>query len=278
MILSKMTGISATEMKDMNFDYSDPNAIVFIRGSLLIQFLGFFLIPSLLFAYFADPYPKQYLGLKKPWSHWYWILGIVVMLAAIPFSEAMGRLNEKLSFGADVKELEEQLERQTKFILDRHTIGDLIANLFFIALLAGVGEELLFRGVIQRMLIRAFKSPWAGIIISAAIFSAIHMQFSGFFPRLLLGVLLGAIYWYSGSLWTAILAHFAYDSFLVLLVYFNPEFLEKSKSITIGPENLIINGVVSLGIVTILILRMKKLSKTSYEETYRDDHPPIEQY
>src|SRR5690606_34137954 len=127
-------------------------------------------------------------------------------------------------------------------------------------------------------LIRAFKSPWAGIIISAAIFSAIHMQFSGFFPRLWLGVLLGVIYWYSGSLWTAILAHFAYDSFVVLLVYFNPEFLEKSKSITIGPENLIINGVVSLGIVTILILRMKKLSKTSYEETYRDDHPPIEQY
>ena len=74
------------------------------------------------------------------------------------------------------------------------------------------------------------QKSWVGIIVSAAIFSAMHMQFYGFLPRFALGVLLGLIYWYSGSLWVAILAHFIYDAVLIVLAYFYPEMLDDENT------------------------------------------------
>jgi membrane protease YdiL (CAAX protease family) len=122
--------------------------------------------------------------------------------------------------------MEEEAARQIKFMLQKRNPVELLKNLLFISVFAGIGEELFFRGILQRLLIRVTKNPWMGIILTAAIFSGIHFQFYGFLPRLLLGVLLGAIYWYSGSLWVAILAHFLYDAAIILLVYFNPQMLE----------------------------------------------------
>src|SRR5687767_12898677 len=72
-LLSEMMGISMIEVSNMDaWDYKDPKMISFMRGMLLIQFLGLFVIPSLLYAYFADPRPVQYLGLRKPFQPIYW--------------------------------------------------------------------------------------------------------------------------------------------------------------------------------------------------------------
>ena len=152
---------------------------------------------------------------------------------------------------------------------------ELLKNLVFIALFAGIGEELIFRGVLQRMLIRATKSSWLGIILTAAIFSGIHFQFYGFFPRLFLGILLGAIYWYSGSLWVAILAHFLYDAAVIVMVYLNPELLQHSEATLIKGEQLqlMIGALVSLGITVLILRQMHQKSVASYEAIYNDDFP-----
>src|SRR5688572_32690696 len=86
-----------------------------------------------------------------------------------------------------------------------NTTGDLIINIIVIALIPAFCEEMLFRGALQRVVIHLTKNPWAGIIITAIVFSALHMQFQGFLPRMFMGIVLGALYWYSGSLWTSIL-------------------------------------------------------------------------
>ena len=143
---------------------------------------------------------------------------------------------------------------------------------------AGIGEELFFRGILQRLFVRVTKNPWAGIIITAIIFSSIHFQFYGFFPRLLLGILLGAIYWYSGSLWVAIVAHFLYDAAIIVLVYFNPHMLENTEATLIkGQEIALVSGALVSLIVTFVILRvMQKKSVTRFEEIYSDDFPKKE--
>ncbi|RYZ59564.1 MAG: CPBP family intramembrane metalloprotease [Chitinophagaceae bacterium] len=284
-LLSKMTGISMFAIQDSkSFEQTNPGLMTYMRGMILLQFLFLFTIPSLLFAYFSDPKPGEYLGLKAPHHSLYWILGLLLIIVAYPFVEYIGYLNHKIPVGESterwMKSMEEEAGRQIRFMLRDRSVGELIKNLVFIALFAGVGEELFFRGVIQRIFIRMTQNPWVGIVLTAAIFSGMHFQFYGFFPRFLLGILLGAIYWYSGSMWTAILAHFLYDAVIILVVYFNPQLLANPEATIIQGQTvqLLAGAAVSL-LLTIVVMRyMKKRSRTSYQEVYRDDFSKPDQF
>jgi membrane protease YdiL (CAAX protease family) len=277
-ILSKISGISLLEMGSINtWDSNDPNMLLILRGMIVLQFLGLFLIPSLLFAYFSDPHPLRYLGLKKPSKIIYWVLGIAVMLIAIPLVEYTGVLNKQFPFNEGTQKwmqgMEEEAAKTIQFMLAKNSVTDLILNLILIALFAGVGEELFFRGVLQRLFIKAFKNPWAGIIVTAFLFSFFHFQFFGFIPRFLLGILLGAVYWYSGSLWPAIIAHFVYDAFFIVLTYFQPQLIESTEATLIDPSRLAIMALLSAAIVVTIVWWMKKNSITTYEGAYASDKP-----
>jgi membrane protease YdiL (CAAX protease family) len=277
-VLSKMTGIGIEQLQNSkNWDLANPNYRTYMRGMILLQFFFLFCIPALVFARISDPKPMRYLGLKAPSATIYWIWGILVLVVAFPFVEYIGIVNHKLAGGDEgwMKEMEEAALRQIKFMMQEKTPLELVKNLVFIALFAGVGEELFFRGILQRLFIRATRSPWAGIIITAVVFSGIHFQFYGFFPRFFLGILLGAIYWYSGSLWVAILAHFLYDAAVIVLVYFNPEMLQNTEATLIkGQElQLLIGAIVSLILTAAILWYMQKKSATSYEAIYNDDFP-----
>jgi membrane protease YdiL (CAAX protease family) len=150
-------------------------------------------------------------------------------------------------------------------------ITNLFLNLLLVAVFAGVGEELFFRGILQRLFIKMFRNAWAGIIVTAILFSAIHLQFYGFIPRFILGVLLGLIYWYSGSLWPAIIAHFAYDAFAVIMIHFNPALAEK-ENVSISLGNQAVMAIVSAALVIAIVIVMKKKSTTTYSAVYARDN------
>ena len=116
---------------------------------------------------------------------------------------------------------EERLAKLTEVITDFKSVGGLLAGVFVIAFLPAIGEELVFRGIIQNELWRGTRNVHVAIWVSAAIFSAIHMQFYGFVPRLLLGALFGYLYYWSGSLLIPIFSHFFNNSFAVVMVYLN---------------------------------------------------------
>lgn len=279
-VLSNMTGLSVFQLQDSaKWDLANPNMITFMRGMILLQFLFLFSIPALLFSYFSDPFPAEYLGLRRPSKHIYWILGIAVIVVAYPFVEYVAYWNQKVPIsgrtGQWMKGLEEEATRQIQFMLKDRTPAELLKNLVFIALFAGIGEELFFRGILQRMFIRLTKNPWMGIVLTAAIFSGIHFQFYGFFPRFLLGILLGAIYWYSGSLWVAILCHFLYDAAVIVLIYFNPQMLQNTEATLIKGQQLqlAIGAAVSLAVTFVILRQMQRKSVTRYEAVYDDDFP-----
>jgi hypothetical protein len=134
-----------------------------------------------------------------------------------------------------------------------------------VGVLAAVGEELFFRGILQRILIQVCKSPWGGIVFTAAIFSAFHGQFMGFIPRMILGIILGALYWYSGSIIPAMAGHFIYNSGQLILVYLKVADMD-SKTVP-GTMTWIV-GIASLAIVIFLLNYLRKNSLTTYEKMF----------
>jgi uncharacterized protein len=278
MILKQITGISTIfGGEGFKFDSKNPNTVVYLRGMQVVQFIGLFLIPTVLFAYYSDPQPVSYLGLKKRPASFYFLAGIALMVVAIPFAGWLGELNRQvhLSPSADrwMKDGEAEATAVMKMMLNKNSVKDLFINLFVVALLAGVGEELVFRGILQRLFIRWFKNVWVGIIITAVLFSAIHMQFYGFLPRMALGILLGAIYFYSGSLWAAILAHFFYDALILTIIHFNPKQMDSdSPALTNNAVATALAGLVSLALSIVIIWYMKKKSAVRYADVYKNDH------
>jgi len=275
-ILAKATGIDLITLSDPDvWDYSNPGLLTFFRGMLVIQFFALYIIPVFLFARLCDPKPMQYLGITSA-KPLYIILGLILLIIALPFVDWTGTINNQLipettTIGKWMKTSEETAAKQIGFMLKRNTVQDLFLNLVLVAVFAGVGEELLFRGVLQRLFIKLFKNPWAGILVTAFIFSAIHIQFYGFIPRFILGILLGLLYWYSGSLWPAIIAHFVYDAFAVVMIWFNPALAEED-SVAISFGNKSILAAISLALIIGLVILMKKRSTNSYEAVYARDN------
>jgi len=275
LVLAKMTGLSLMQVGDIsNWDMSNPRTLFLFRGMLLLQFIGLFVLPVFAFAYFSDEKPLRYIGLSQPVIPAYIGAGVFIMLISLPLAGWLGMLNQEFPFSPSMerwlKEMEDSANGQIEYMLGQKGVDQLLANLFFVAFFAGMGEELFFRGIIQRLLIKWFRSPWAGIIVTAAIFSAIHLQFYGFLPRMMLGILLGAIYWYSGSLWPAILAHFIYDGFLIFLAYLDPAKISSNTPVDIGGP-LAIQALVSLALIIVVLRWMHKKSTNSFESFYASD-------
>lgn len=133
----------------------------------------------------------------------------------IKFPEFMG------GFERWAMQEEERLAKLTTVITDFKSTGDLLLGVLVIALLPAIGEELVFRGMIQHEIWRSTLNIHLAIWISAAIFSAIHMQFYGFMPRLCLGVLFGYLYYWSGNLLIPMFSHFFNNAFAVIMIHLN---------------------------------------------------------
>jgi len=147
------------------------------------------------------------------------VSGILLMLAAIPLVLFLYNLNQALPLSEVFRSLEEQTNDTIKGLLQMDNGLELLANLMLIALLPAIGEELVFRGVVQQQLQRSIASPWLAIVLASAIFSFIHFQFEGFLPRMLLGILLGWLYWRSQNLWVPVAAHFVNNAAQVVGQY-----------------------------------------------------------
>ena len=182
-----------------------------------------FLMPAVVYAMLVQEKPWIYLGFNKLpiWS----LLGIVAMFTIIPFLSLVTDWNDSISFPESMSAIEEQMrslqarsEEVIKLFIGQ---GSLFSSLMIVALLAAVSEELLFRSVIQKALIKLFKNAHVAIIVTAFVFSAFHGDFFGFFPRFILGMMLGYMFWMSGSIFPSMLMHFVNNATIVMLYYLN---------------------------------------------------------
>ncbi|MDX1941976.1 MAG: type II CAAX endopeptidase family protein [Saprospiraceae bacterium] len=147
------------------------------------------------------------------------IVGIFFILVAFPLVQLTYWLNSQLPMPTWATDLEKAAEEMIKGILVMKTPGEFVLNLLVIAVLPAIGEELLFRGIVQQQLQRALNRPVLAIWLTAIIFSAIHMQFAGFIPRVVLGATLGYLFYWTKNLWMPILAHFITNAMQVIAEY-----------------------------------------------------------
>ena len=277
MIISANTHIDFLELGKLSpEDFSKPKYAGVAKGLLVVQFFGIFLVPSLLFAWLADSKPFAFAGLKMPDRLSSIFLGILIILFSYLMVEWTASINQDLVrsvFGKSAQKWIEQGESNVngtlQNILDMKSPKDLLVSVILVGLLAAIGEELFFRGILQRIMIQIFRSPWIGIVVTAAIFSAIHGQFLGFIPRMILGIILGFLYWYSGSLLPAMAGHFVFNTLQILLVYY--KVIDLSPSGNHGESILAIAGILALAAVIALLNHMRKHSLTTYSKVYHTE-------
>lgn len=258
-----------TDQDFLSVNYTKPGFIPAMRALIAVLSLFIFFVPAVVFAFSADRRPFRFLGYRKPVPYTFFLVALASIICSIPFVSWLAEMNQHMHFPASMKNLEtamRQAEDETnlleKNLLSMKSKGELLLMVGLMGLMPAIVEETFFRGVLQRIFIESSRRPWAGIIITAIIFSAVHGQFLGFFPRAVLGVILGALYWFSGSLWTSILAHFVFNAMQIVIVYYNPTLVNSEPGFS---------GAVfaASGILLVAVLWwMVKNSQTSYIEVY----------
>ncbi len=196
-------------------------------GLQLMTFIGQltgFILPAILFivVFGRDSVGGFHLNSTSPI---YWVLTFLLAVSAMGIVAYSGEINLKIlegrgGFIAELKKLEDQAALTTETMLEMKNIGQLLLNLFLVAVVPAICEELAFRGVLQSQLAKSFKNIHLAIWVTAIIFSAIHFQFFGFLPRMVLGAIFGYVLIYSGSIWMPILAHFINNSIFELRINF----------------------------------------------------------
>lgn len=196
-----------------------------MRWLEVLSSLCCFAFPALITSYMFKSKKQDFLRLKTRLAIKYLGLAILLMPLLIPLINLLAWYNQQISFPhfmggfeAALHGLEDLANGIMNKMLARQTPMDLLANLFVMALMPAIAEELFFRGALLRLLQEKF-SIHASIWISAFIFSAYHMQFFGFFPRFLLGALLGYLMFWSNSIYLSMFAHFINNAVLVFFVY-----------------------------------------------------------
>ena len=188
-----------------------------------------FIVPPIVFYCLTrKERPMQALGFRRISPVWLVFVGLVLMFISLPVTNQLTAWNESLKLGGIFQRLEDLMQHMeqaaadvTERMLHADSFGGLLFNLLIIALIPAIGEELTFRGVLQQALTRGMKNPHVAIWLSAALFSFIHFQFYGFLPRMFLGLLLGYLFYTTGSLWTSIAMHFLNNGTAVVLYYLN---------------------------------------------------------
>jgi membrane protease YdiL (CAAX protease family) len=142
-----------------------------------------------------------------------------IMLFAFPVISLVFFYVSQLPVPESLVRLEEGLEKFTSALLSETSAGVFLLNFLMIAILPALFEELLFRGVIQRLAARMFNSAHLGILLSGLIFGFIHGQVFRFLPIAVLGILLGYLYWWTRNLWFPILGHFFHNGIQVVVYY-----------------------------------------------------------
>ena len=226
-----------------------------------------FVLPPILYAMLVKEEPMTALGLKKVSYHWF-VIGIAMMYAILPLNNIFAEWNAGLKLPESMSKIEEMMRSMqesatelTERMLNVNNIGGLIINLIMIAGLAALGEELLFRSIIQTSLIKICRNAHIGIFLASAIFSFIHFEFYGFIPRLVLGLLMGYMFYYSRSIWVPMAMHFVNNGTAVVLYYLNNIGIINVDVDTFGQTGvlpLIMSIVIMIALFWLAIRRMKK--------------------
>ncbi len=243
---------------------SKTENIEMIKVVQLITTIGIFILPSFVMAYFMNERPLIFLGLTKKNKFTDFAFVFLFMILLIPFINLLGELNQRLilpkafaGMEAWMKTAEQEAARLTEKLVQVRTISGLLFNIFLIAILPAFSEELFFRGALQGIL-RDWKGVKLAIWITAIVFSAIHLQFYGFVPRMLMGAFFGYLLFWSNNIWLPIAAHFVNNVLAIIFYYLKYNGYHLPDIDTIGTGNTLWLGIASGALTIFGFFQLKK--------------------
>ncbi len=246
----------------------DKNVIAAIKLLQIVGAMGTFVFSSLLISFF---YTGSWVGYFQFGREVDWksaVLLMLVMVIALPFVNFLTDINQRFEIPFEgmeqyFRQMEERTEELMMTLVKADHIGVLLVNLFMIALIPAVGEELVFRGLIQRHLTDLFRNVHVAIVVASVIFSLVHFQIYSFLPRFFLGLILGYAFYFGKSIWYPIIAHLVNNTLGVLFYYFYMKELAGDSLEEIGTREMMpASAFLSLAVIVAMMYVWVKLVRS----------------
>lgn len=241
-----------------------------MRMAMVIQSICLFLVPSLAFVTLCERSPQSYLIPNKEKNIYFLLLAILLIIVIQPLVGSIGYYNQQMTLPESMssverwmKQSESSAEESLKLLLGDKTILSLLLNILVLGVVAGITEEMFFRGCLQQIIGKIVSNSHLMVWITAFIFSVIHFQFYGFFPRLLLGALLGYLFIWSGSILVPIIVHILHNTMTVVFtyLYIDTATYEAINNLNFENDSSVIVVSLCLTILTIILLVKNRYSK-----------------
>jgi hypothetical protein len=242
---------------DSAFNIQDPSVINSLKCMQLFNAIGVFIFPSCLFFHFRDLPLLDRLNLNESLSPGPVFFLFLLALAMIPAANFLGSLNEGIylpDFLYFLKQIEAETMVLTEQLMKMESYIDLVQIIILVGILAALGEELLFRGLLQNLFQEWWAKKHVAVWLTALLFSIFHLQYQAVLPRFLLGALIGYVYMNSDNLRTAILLHFFYNTSLIILTFMIQHQILDASWEFVGVENILF-GVIALLLTTWFVFR-----------------------
>ncbi|MGD2033780.1 MAG: CPBP family intramembrane metalloprotease [Bacteroidales bacterium] len=243
-----------------------------IRIFQISQSLGLFIIPSVLLNFLLFHRGKGFISKdmhNSVYAHW---IVLFTLIFSVPLVSYLIDLNNSLNLPQWLSLAEDklqQMEYERNLLTERMTgnmqLADYLFNLLMIAVLPAIGEEFLFRGILQKLLFQWIRNSHLSILIAAILFSSIHLQFYGFLPRMVLGMYFGYLFFWSKNIWMAVWAHFLNNTIAISLILISENSWINAE--IFSPENhadtfteLVLSGMVTTVLLLITYQHFRKKS------------------
>lgn len=261
-------GDASTLLNNITSQGGDYN-LPFLRYVVISQDISLFIIPGIIILNLMEKSGRLKLtNIQIPATNEI-IMVIILAFCIFPITSFTGQINSGIHLpqwlsGVEqwMVEKEDKADNMIDLLVVSKTFWVMLLNLLTIAIIPAIGEEMIFRGVIQKILTDLFKSGHLAIWITSFFFSAIHFQFFGFVPRFILGLVFGYLFLWSGTLWLPIIAHSVNNAFPVILAYIQGvDILNTHADAPLWKQAIYLPLPVAIGVVILLYFRNKNISR-----------------
>jgi len=275
-----IVGLAITSIVSMLALRLSHGAAAAIRITAVIQTLLVFIMPAIALALIITRRPDMFLLLDRKPRATELLIALATLVAATPAINWIVEWNAGLSLPESLAGLEQWMkaaetnaDAAVKALMGGNSIGGLIISLLIVGVMAGLGEELFFRGALQRLLLTKPMNHHAAIWIAAAVFSLFHLQMYGFVPRMLLGAFFGYAAWWTRSLWVPIAIHIFNNSLVAIATWITDNNLSDIDFNALGADGTTtgtLTAVASAVIATSGLMTLRRLAKRSVSQIASD--------
>jgi hypothetical protein len=262
-------GVGFSDIQGVLNDMDDPSSIAYQKYLQTVISLGMFILAPITIALALSDNFRSYIKIDFYPGHTVTFLVILLMILALPMNNFFTYLNNLLDLSETMPRMQEYLvdmemkaEQLFESFLNVSGLGPLLINLLVVAVVPAIGEELLFRGVLQDLFIRWTRNTFIGVLITSLAFALLHFQFLSVLPRFVLGMILGYIFVWTRSLWMPILAHFINNALAVIYYhYLYNGSIERGIENVGKPDHDPVYAALSLVIIGILLFVIRRMMR-----------------